>query len=226
MHRRIEVRLCRFKLCFGGVAVSLSGRDYKVLECLSKWRFLLGKHIEFLCDFPSSRTMYRRLKTLIDNKLIEKQKIIYGIPSIYTLEHKGLILLGLNKRKDKIRIDNIKHNIHVIDTLIYLVKTKVIDNIDQVTSEKELNQKNGFSNRKHQPDFIFENRNKSYAIEIELSIKSIERLEKNIKDNFLNYDNQIWVIEKKNKKIERNITSISSKYTSVEILYLEELMNE
>ena len=220
-------------MCGGGVGESesergvgywlgLTERDYEVLKVLSKWRFLLSNHIEFLCGFSSSRTMYRRLKTLIDNKMIEKERIIYGIPSIYTLSYRGLILLGINKRKDKIRIDIIKHNIYVIDTLIYLIRKEVIKTQDSVTSEKELNRDNGFSDRKHQPDFVYKKDNKNICVEVELSIKSIEKLEKNIKDNFLNYDTQIWVLEKRNNKIERNIKSLMNKYSNIEILYMSE----
>lgn len=202
----------------------LYDRDYRVLEQLSKWRFLLADHIEFLSGFNSTRTMYRRLKILIDNKVIERQKILYGVPYIYTLSHKGLILMGSNKRKDKIRIDTIKHDIYVIDTLIYLIKSGYIGSIDNVISEKELNRKNGFSNRKHQPDFVFTKGNKTYAVEVELSIKAMTKLEKNIRDNFMNYDYQIWVLTKRNNKIERNIKSFATKYTNIYFLYLEDFV--
>lgn len=130
--------------------------------------------------------------------------------------------MGLNKRKDRIRIDTIRHDIAVIDTLIYLMKRKIIDSIDSVTSEKELNRKKGFGDRRHQPDFIFNKDGKSYALEVELSIKSMERLEKNIKNNFMNYDHQIWVVEK-NSKIEKNIKMLTGKYGELSIFYLEEV---
>ncbi len=206
--------------------MKLNERDYKVLESLGKWRFLLSNQIEFLCDFPSSRTMYRRLRLLIFNKYIEKSNVLYGVPSLYTLSHKGLILLGLNKRKDKIRIDTIKHNIYVIDTLIYLIKAKVIDknNMNSVISEKELYRDKGFANRTHQPDFVFKKGDTSYCVEVELSVKAIDVLEKNIKNNFLTYDFQIWVVEKRNNKVERNIKSLMQKYTDIHILYLDELL--
>lgn len=168
--------------------------------------------------------MYRRLKKLTEGKFIEREKILYGVASIYTLAHKGLIYMGLNKRKDKIRIDTIRHDITVIDTLIYLIRRRIIDSVDNVTSEKELNRDNGFGKRRHQPDFIFNKDNKSYCVEVELSIKSMERLEKNIKNNFMNYDHQIWVVEK-NSKIERNIEMFTSKYRGVSILYLGEVQN-
>jgi len=203
--------------------MNLSERDYRILNNLSKWRFLLAKHIQVLCGFSSSVTMYRRLKTLIENKLIEKKKILYGVPSIYTLTHSGLMMLGRNKRKDKIRVDILQHNIYVVETAIYLLKKEIVKSLDDITSEKELYSLSGFGNRKHQPDFIFEKEGKIYAVEIELSIKIMERLEKNMKDNFLNYDYQIWVIDEKNKKIIKNIKSLAEKYTGIKILYLKEL---
>jgi len=206
--------------------MKLNERDYKVLESLGKWRFLLSNQIEFLCDFPSSRTMYRRLRLLIFNKYIEKSNVLYGVPSLYTLSHKGLILLGLNKRKDRIRIDTIKHNIYVIDTLIYLIKAKVIDknNMQNVISEKELFREKGFSNRTHQPDFAFKRGNTLYCVEIELSVKSLDKLERNLQYNFVTYDYQIWVVEKRNNKVDRNLKSIIPRYANIHILYLDEIL--
>ena len=61
-------------------------------------------------------------------------------------------------------------------------------------------------------------------MEVELSLKSTETLEKNLKDNFLKYDNQIWVVEKRNNKIERNIKSLMNKYSDINILCLEEFL--
>jgi hypothetical protein len=113
-----------------------------------------------------------------------------------------------------------------MDTLIYLLQRKIIETQDSVTSEKELHRKDGFRDRRHQPDFIFIKDNKTTAVEIELSIKSIYRLENNMKDNFLTYDNQIWFIRRKNKRIERNIRMLIPKYSGVSIFYLEEVYKD
>ena len=40
---------------------------------------------------------------------------------MYTLSHKGRILLGVNKREDKIRVDRITHDIYIIEAIIYFV---------------------------------------------------------------------------------------------------------
>ena len=204
------------------VTIQLSDRDYKILQGLGKWRFLLSRHIKVLYGISSERTMYRRLKQLMDNGYIERKRLLFDVPNIYTLSHKGLLLLGLNKRKEKIRIDTLRHNILVIDTLIYMLENELIDKQEDVISEKELNREIGFTGRKHQPDSVFVKDGKRCAVEIELTAKPIGILTKNIKANFTNYDEQIWILEKRNTKIERNINAINQ--PDLSILYYEEFI--
>jgi len=102
------------------------------------------------------------------------------------------MLLGVNKREDRIIVERITHDIYVLDTVIYCVKKYGIS-LRDIESEKELHIKDGFGTRKHHPDFVFSACGKRYAVEIELNPKARERMEKNIKDNYLNYDGQIWL---------------------------------
>ena len=63
-------------------------RDKEIMNCLAKFSFLLGRHIKTLF-FDGTRTCDRRLKILLENEYIKRQKILYGIPSLYSLTHKG-----------------------------------------------------------------------------------------------------------------------------------------
>jgi len=171
-----------------------------------------------LGGFSGARATDRRLRVLIDGGYLSRKKYLYGLPYLYTLTHKGRILLGVNKREDKIRIDKITHDIYVLDTVIYFIAKHNIS-FDDIESEKELHIKDGFGARKHQPDFVFITGGKKYAVEIELHPKGKERLEKNIRDNYLNYDSQVWIVE--GSKTLAQIQGFADKYSNVEIIRLE-----
>lgn len=133
------------------------------------------------------------------------------------------MLIGANKRQDKIRLDNVIHDIAVLDTAIYMI-AKYNISLSDIQTEKQLHSKNGFSIRKHQPDFIFTKDNKIYCVEVELTLKSKDRLENNIKSIFLTYDIQIWVLED-NPKLIRVIKENKLQYPNIEIKEIKEVRN-
>ena len=172
--------------------MELTDRDYLILRIIFRFKFCLGRHLSALGGFTGQRATDRRLRSLIDGGYISRRKYLYGIPFLYTLTHKGRMLLGVNKREDKIRVDKITHDIYVLDTVIFYVEKYGVS-LQDIESEKELHIKDGFGTRKHHPDFVFSTDGKRYAVEIELSPKVKERLEKNIKENYLSYDGQVWI---------------------------------
>lgn len=206
------------------VFIVLVDRDINILKEVGRWKCCLGRHIKDLVNFSGVRACDRRLKVLIDSEYLKRQKILYGFPYIYSLTHKSRMLLNLNKREDKIRIEQISHDILVVDVVVSLLKQKQLL-LETVASEKEMHIQDGFGKRQHQPDFLYRKDNEVIAVEIELSLKSISRLEKNIKDNFLNYNKQIWFIERKNQKLFNNINNFINQYPNISIIYLEELEN-
>jgi hypothetical protein len=197
-------------------------RDYKILKEIHRWKTPLARHIKILADFTGQRATDRRLKILIENKLIDRKKILYGIPSIYTLTHAGKKLIGVNTRIDKIKIEQIIHDNTVLDTAIFFIKKYKIE-LNQIQTEKELHRIDGFSERKHQPDFIFSKKNKICSVEIELSEKAKQRLEKNLKENFKNYDMQYWILSESKIKLRKIIDYNNEKYGNIEIIKLEEV---
>lgn len=203
----------------------LTDRDIETLKMIGRFRWLTGKQIKRLVSFSSSRTADRRLKALLDSGYLTRQKILYGIAGIYTLTHKGRILAGFNKRPDTVRIENIRHDMLVLDSVIYFMDKYQLTASDILT-EKELHQQNGFGNRHHVPDFAFTYQGESYAIEIELSEKTFDRLEKNIEQNYHHYDHQIWIIEKENTKIQKNIDKCRNHYPNTIIQYTNEVMTD
>ena len=205
--------------------MELMGRDMEIVRCVFRFRFTLGRHIRELAGFSSSRSADRRLRTLIMGGYLERKKYLYGLPYLYTLTHKGRMLIGANKRKDKIRLDRIAHDIFLLDTVIYFIKKHNIS-LDDIESEKELHIKDGFSGRKHHPDFVFSlnnKNNKKYAVEVELNPKTKSNLEKNIRSNYMNYDRQIWITN--DKKVFAMLSSFKEVYSNLEIIDLGEILD-
>lgn len=172
--------------------MKLIDRDYQIFKEIERWRFCLGRHIKVLAGFSCQRSCDRRLSVLIEAGFIIREKVIYGMPSLYRLTYKAKMLIGANKRQDKVRLDNIAHDIAVIDTAIYIHYKFAID----IVTEKQLHSRDGFSYRKHHPDFIFTKDGKTYCVEVELSMKSQDKLYRNLKSNFILYDYQVWVIRR------------------------------
>ena len=54
-----------------------------------------------------------------------------------------------------------------------------------IESEKELHIKDGFGIRKHQPDFVINFNGARVAVEIELNPKPKNRMEENIRENYI-----------------------------------------
>lgn len=189
---------------------------------IERWRVCQARHIKFLAAFSSQRTCDRRLKKLLACEYINRQKILYGVPYLYFLEAKGKLLINASTRPDKIRVEQIKHDIDVLDTAIYFHHKYGIEFSD-MTTEKQLHSQDGFSNRKHRPDFAFKYDNSVICVEVELSLKARQRLENNISDNFTNYDYQLWIVSDDTPKISRIINESKLLYPDIKIIPLKEV---
>ena len=204
--------------------MELVERDFKVFREVERWRFCLGRHIQFLAEFSSQRTCDRRLKILLENGYLTRHMVLYGVPNVYQLTRKSKTLIFANQRQEKIRLDQIMHDVTVLDVAIYFMKSLGLLSTD-IKTEKQLHQEAGFGTRTHQPDFVFTRGNKTYCVEIELSLKSKARLEKNIKSNFLKYDVQIWITDENGGKLIRILESYKTAYPNIEISNVKEIQN-
>ena len=202
--------------------IRLVDRDYRIFKEIERWRVVLGRQIAELAGFTGLRACDQRLSKLIKAGYIERKKILYGIPSIYSLTNKAKILASLPLRAEKIRVEQIPHDIAVLDTAIYFHKVKGIP-YEDMTTEKQLHSMDGFGVRKHRPDFIITHNDKSICVEVELSLKAKSRLEGIIQDNFMQYNHQIWVVPDKACKIYQILKDNQAQYTSIHILKLEEV---
>ena len=202
--------------------IILTLRDEKIIREVDRWRICQGKHIKELVSFCGQRACDRRLQKLINAGYIKREKILYGVAGIYSNTNKGNKKIMTERRNRKIRVEQIVHDIAVIDTAIFFKKEHGI-NLDGAKTEIELHRQDGFGVRKHRPDFVFEKDGKKVCVEVELSLKSKHRFEKNIKDNFLNYDKQIWVVPSMGSKISKILEEKKKAYSNIEILELSEV---
>ncbi|WP_285959219.1 hypothetical protein [Thomasclavelia spiroformis] len=189
-----------------------------------RFRFCLARHIQFLASFDGVRACDRRLKILVDNGYLNRKKIIYGIPYLYYLSKNGMRLIHVKVKDENIRIDQIHHDITTLDCLKGLID-KFNFQLDNMTTERELHINDGFGVRKHHPDLVFKKDSETYAIEVELNVKAKNRILKNIEDNYLNYDYQIWVVPLSQVKIKHILTESLNKYDNIEVVILESLLS-
>ena len=187
------------------------------MKIISKYKFATGKQIKTLADFSSLNTCDRRLRKLIEAGYIQRKYFIYGVPALYFTTKLAQDFFNLEYITSDIRIDKIKHEVNVTNTAIYFINHMKIPDYSLIT-ERELKHEDGFCRQKHRPDFIYNN-NQKVCVEVEMTEKSKERLERNIRDNYLNFDTQYWIVS--NEKIKNNIQKLQSRYTNIEIIELE-----
>lgn len=202
--------------------LQLNERDLKILEEITSWRFMLGRQIKVLCNFNGQRACDRRLKKLVEAQYIKRQHILYGIPGLYFVTEKAKRAFNLEYITKNVRIEQIQHDIYVIDTAIYFIKKHGI-NRNTIITERELKHKDGFGTNKHRPDFTFIQNNKTYCVEVELTAKKYDILNKNMKNNYLNYDGQMWIVPFECIKVREQVERSGSGYTDIEIIPLKEV---
>ena len=215
----------------GTTEIRLVDRDKRIPIEIDRWRVCQGRHIKELAGFEGQRACDRRLRKLIQAGYVKREKILYGVAGIYSVTAKGAKLEGLANTNRKIRIEQIRHDIAVIDTAIYFNKIHEIP-YSNMKTEIELHRQDGFGIRKHRPDFVFrhnettkgkeENKatHKTICVEIELALKSKGRFENIIKANFMEYDRQIWVVPDLDNKIAKTLEKSKAMYPNIEIIEL------
>lgn len=198
--------------------LELQDRDFEILKLVYRFRFCLGRHVRVLGGFAGARACDRRLKMLVEAGYLERKKYLYGIPYLYTVTHKGRMLIGANKRADTLRLERIIHDVSILDSVIFFIGKANIS-LNRITSEKELHSADGFGHRRHYPDFVIDG---NVAVEIEIALKSKERLRKNIEANYLEYDSQYWIVSE-NPKLNKLMQEFQSEYSNLKTIKLEEV---
>jgi len=199
----------------------LTQRDYLILNEVGRWKYLLARQIKELMAFPSQSACDHRIAKLCKNGFLKGEHILVGIRSLYFLGSKARRISTIKYYSYRVKLDEMSHDIAVVDTVIWFMKTKNLS-LDDIRSEKELHSKEGFTGiggRTHKPDFIFKKGRKTYCVEVELTPKSKARFENNIRDNFTTYDGQYWVVPKRERKVRAMLEEM--KKPDTELIDLE-----
>lgn len=199
-------------------------RDKLILREVERWRVCGSRHIRFLAGFSGQRATDRRLKILIEAGYLERKKYLYGVPSIYFVTSQGKKLIQSNVRPEKVKIEQIVHDMTVLDTAIYFMQKENLS-LQDITTEKQLHQSDGFGMRRHRPDFTYSKDNTVTCVEVELTQKSKSRLVNIIKDNFMEYDNQIWIVPESQSVIYNTLKENQKFYTNIQIYSLSKITN-
>ncbi len=154
--------------------------------------------------------------------ILDRKRILYGIPAIYELTPRGKAIIGIPIKNERVRVEQIVHDMAVLDTAIYFSHKYAIAFSD-IKSEKQLHKQDGFAVRKHRPDFVFTKNEKSFCVEVELTMKSKERFSKNIIANFTDYHIQIWVVPDFNSKIYAFLCEMKESYPNIKIIDINEV---
>jgi len=205
----------------------LVDRDKKIIREIDRWRVCQGRHIRELAGFSGQRACDRRLRKLIEAGVIKRKKILYGVAGIYQNTIRAAEMIGekrLPGGNRKIRVEQIVHNIAVLDSAIFFNKKYGVG-FDKMQSEIELHRIDGFGIRKHRPDFVFVRGDKNICVEVELALKARNRFEAIMKTNFVDYDKQIWIVPDMNSKVAKILLNNKRIYSNIEVLELKEIQN-
>lgn len=200
----------------------LQDRDIQILQQVTKYRFLLSRQIKTLCGFSGQRACDRRTKKLCDNGFLEKKHYIYGVPALYMTTEKAKRKCDLMYITKSIRIEHIVHDVLVIDTAIYLMENRGV-NDNEIISERQIKNSLGFGKQQHVPDLVFELNKNKYCVEIELNVKQYNKLKGNVLANYKDYDKQIWFIDTSKKNLVENLNKIKARYNNIEIVDIEKV---
>lgn len=201
--------------------IVITERDILILKEVSRWRGILGRQIQMLCGFDGVRACDRRLKLLIDEGYLIRKRYIYGVAGLLSITEKARREFSLLLPVSEPRLDQIYHDIAVTDTALYIMYAYNVSR-ENIITEKELRNRDGFTTRKHMVDFIFHyNGNNTCCVEVELNAKSKERFLSNVRQNYLDYNYQQWVVPQSKVKIRTMIQDALTMYPNMQIIDME-----
>lgn len=153
-------------------------RDIDILKFINKFGYVNSVHIQKNFDLSQQRASQILIRFLKNNYLV-KEQILAKEPTIYYLTSKGAELIKANKIKP-ISLQNLKHNLLVTD--VYIDLKKKSPGLEILSDREQRAGKFGKMANRAVPDLLIltdeQAGKKNIAIEIELSRKNKQRLDK------------------------------------------------
>ncbi|MBQ3258530.1 MAG: hypothetical protein IJA67_14150 [Oscillospiraceae bacterium] len=157
---------------------------------------------------------------LIDEGFLTRKRYIYGVAGVLSITEKARRELNIILPVTEPRLDQIYHDITVTDTALYIMHRFKVS-ADAIETEKQMRNKDGFTQRKHMSDFIFRRNGATCCVEVELNTKSRDRFMNNIKQNYMDYDAQRWIVPQNKVKIRTMISDAQKTYPNIKIIDME-----
>lgn len=158
--------------------LELQKRDIEILRFINKFGYVNSDHIIKMFKFSNRQRASQILTRLMKDDLIAKHKVLANESNLYTLKCKAVNLINGTRFK-KISLQNLKHNLLVIDVYIDLM----LENSNfKILSDRDLRigKKFGAKEKSSLPDLLIEtaeqNGKKDIAIEVELTKKNYKRI--------------------------------------------------
>lgn len=212
----------------------LTEQELYVLKTIEK---LMLINIKQLAILSGKKSLSAARKTV--RKLIEKGYVVsynQGNHLVYTASQKGLSFLGINRRAQTVKGFSSIHTETVASAACFLyiknrqlsIKDMIFDNeirkIERFRSGHFFDDNSrGRRTPDHAPDIIV---SPHICVECELNIKQLARLKHNFKDNYRNFDKQIWIVPQRLNSLINNLSSISSDFDSDIQLFTVEKVEE
>lgn len=184
--------------------IKMTPRDRVLLEMLDKVGIARAVDVMILSGFKNIVSCRRRLGLLIEEGLIKAEK--WDNNNCYMLTYAGLTEIERYNAKPVEWNQNSRHTMMITRVISYLVAIEGLE-FEKIESDKELKAR-FFNNpsKPHLPDAVYGRT----CFELELTLKDVKRLEKNILANSRNYEHQIWIVPDTRPVLKRHITKIAS----------------
>jgi Mn-dependent DtxR family transcriptional regulator len=155
----------------------LQDRDVEIFKFINKFAFVNTLQISKMFDLSKSRTS-QILSRLEKHGYLNKEQVLAKEPVICSITKQSADLIESKKPKP-ITLQNLKHNLLLVDVYIHLKLENPNLNL-KIKSDRDLRKGKGFGYKGHIPDLLIETdqygNKKDIAIELELSRKDIKRM--------------------------------------------------
>lgn len=166
----------------------LTERDLVILRWINRHGFAEAAGVSKNFKI-NQKTVYVRLKQLVDTGLLKHERILFGRPGVYYLTKAGVDMSGSELNAiSKIVLSTMEHDLKLVDLSIFLEKERggKWTTARDIMLHKLAGAKNKIERLKllktRTADGLLVTEEQTFAVELELTMKSQQRLKKIIED--------------------------------------------
>lgn len=204
--------------------MKITQRDIEILREINAFGYVDVNFIEQRFQLQK-KLAYRRLKKLVDNNYLKHSRVLYGEPGVYQVTHKGAQLsedhLPPLKR---ISFATYCHTLAVAHASIALIKqfggSFLTERMLRLT-KREMDA----GACEHNCDGVLILNDKKIAIEVELTMKTKQRIEDIMMDYSLQSEySEVWYLCG-NEELYKHFSKLAQEYDFLKSFYLKNIIN-